>query len=256
MLSQYLEQQLQSRQLELNDFRVVTQRLLDFGVLCRDENLTEQQLYDQYLRMRDLVDDYMALVGVRLQHDGRFNTVRLFPPNARIPGEEDQEQPFSGMRARLSQNEVAVVLVLRNQYEQLLREGKIDEQGCAALSLEQLSIALKSLLGRSLPIKAVERAELFRRLRRLRVIHYRNEEDQFGTDVWFRIRPMITSMVPPQVMDELMGRTDEDSPVELEQSLDDNMPVEQQEEDVAINVTNSDDSSEIEPIASPDQSAE
>ena len=71
-----------------------------------------------------MVEDYLTILGIRLQHDRRFQFVRLFPPGAQVPGLEDQfDQPFNGgFRVRLNQNEVALVLCLRAQYDKALRE--------------------------------------------------------------------------------------------------------------------------------------
>ena len=119
---------------------------------------------------------------------------------------EDDDQPFNGgLRVRLSQNEVALVLVLRSQYDKALREGKVDEQGCVLVSLESLSIALKNLLSRNLPEQLTERKQLFRRLRQLRLIQLANEDALENAEFWLKIRPMIMSYVSDEVLSELVA---------------------------------------------------
>ena len=123
---------------------------------------------------------------------------------------EDDDQPFNnGMRVRLSQNEVALVLVLRSQYDKALREGLVDEQGCVMVSLESLSISLKNLLGRSLPEQLTERKNLFRRLRQLRLIQLANEDALEHAEFWLKVRPMIMSYVSDDVLSTLVAEQEE-----------------------------------------------
>jgi hypothetical protein len=105
---------------------------------------------------------------------------------------------------RLNQNEVALILVLRAQYDKALREGQVDEQGCVMVSLESLSIAMKNLLKRTLPENMTERKQLFRRLKQLRLIQIANEDRLDDGDMWMRIRPMIMSYVSEQVLSDLI----------------------------------------------------
>ena len=182
---------------------------MDYGVICRDESQVEQILYDRYLRIEQIMQDYLSLMGIRLQHDRRFQFVRCYPPGAQIPGMEDDDQPFNGgLRVRLSQNEVALVLVLRSQYDKALREGMVDEQGCVLVSLESLSIALKNLLGRSLPDQLTERKNLFRRMRQLRLIQLSNEDALDSSEFWLKVRPMIMSYVSDDVLSSLLNEDD------------------------------------------------
>lgn len=205
MLSEYLTERLEKAGLELDEFRELLIRLLNYGVLCRAESQIEQQLYDRYQRIPLLVQDYLELIGVRLHHDERFETLRLYPPGSRVPGMEDAEhQAWSGsLRRRLSQAEVALLLVLRMQYDKALREGQVDENGFVAESLESLAIAMKNLLGRGLPEKLTERRRLFLRLRQLRLIDFRQEEDIDSSEAWLRIHPTIVEFVNDEALTAL-----------------------------------------------------
>ncbi|MEY8206063.1 MAG: DUF4194 domain-containing protein [Bermanella sp.] len=204
-----IEQLLEKEGVSLKEFSELLIRLLDYGVLCRDESQVEQTLYDRYLRLETLVQDYVSLLAIRIQHDRRFQFVRCFPPGAQVPGMEDDTQAFNGgLRVRLNQNEVALVLVLRSQYDKALREGQVDEQGCVLVSLESLSIALKNLLSRSLPEQLTERKNLFRRLRQLRLIQVGNDEALDNSEFWLKIRPMIMSYVSDEVLSTLLTEQD------------------------------------------------
>ncbi len=208
-----IEKDLEKEGLSQKEYSELLVRLLDYGVICRDESQIEQTLYDRYVRLEELVGDYLSLLGIRIQHDRRFQFVRLFPPGAQVPGmEEDQQNTGSpSFRQRLNQNEVALILVLRAQYDKALREGAVDEQGCVMVSFEGLSIAMKNLLKRSLPENVTDRKALFRKLRQLRLIQLQNEDSVEDGDLWLRIRPMIMSYVSDQVLSELMAETQEEN---------------------------------------------
>ena len=204
---QELDKQLDQAGITRAEYSELLIRLLDYGVLCRDESQTEQQLYDRFLRIEALVADYLELIGVRFAHDNRFHFVRLFPPGAEVPGlPETQDRPFNnGFRVRLSQAEVALVLILRSLYDRALREGKLDEQGCVLVSIENITIALRNLLKRALPEKLTERRQMFARLRQLRLIQLNQELTEDSADLWIRIRPMIISYVSDDVLSVLLG---------------------------------------------------
>lgn len=215
---QFIEHQLEKQGLDRRDLSELLIRLLDYGVICRDESQVEQQLYDRYLRLEDIVADYLELLGIRVQHDKRFQFIRLYPPGAQIPGVQDEQGAIQspGLRMRLNQNEVALILVLRAQYDKALREGQVDEQGCVMVSLESLSIAIKNLLKRTLPENMTERKQLFRRLKQLRLIQISNEDRLDDGDMWMRIRPMIMSYVSEQVLADLVEN--ESSDVETDEA--------------------------------------
>jgi dsDNA-binding SOS-regulon protein len=199
-----LEDTLAAHGVSAEQFSELMIRLLDHGVLCRDENKREAEFYDRYLQVADLVEDYLTVLRIRLLHEPRFHSLRLFPPGAEVPGLADTDDAFnSGLRERLSQAEVALILVLRAEYDKSLREGQIDENGQVTLPLEALSLAHKNLLGRPLPEGLVDRRNLFRRLRQLRIIRYAGDEALEDSESWLTIRPDITSLVSDTVLAEL-----------------------------------------------------
>ncbi|RLQ23830.1 DUF4194 domain-containing protein [Seongchinamella sediminis] len=204
-----LDEAATARGLTPEQFSELIIRLLDNGVLCRDESKREAELYDRYLRAEDLVEDYLQVLRIRILHEPRFNSLRLFPPGAEVPGLADAEDSFnSGLRERLSQQEVAVILVLRAEYDKALREGQIDEKGQVVLPLEALSLAHKNLLGRALPEGLVERRQLFTRLRQLRLIRSAGDEALADAEAWLTIRPDITSLVTDSVLAQLIEPED------------------------------------------------
>ncbi len=186
-------------------------RLLDYGVISRNESQIEAALYDRYLQCADIVKDYLAPLHLILVHDSQFKFIRVYPPASQVPGVADNDNahdsPFqSGFRTKPSTTAIAVILILRVEYEKALREGKVDELGQVLLPLEELVITMKNLLKQSLPESQGERLAIFRQLRQLRLIKYSNENDlnlDNGQDSWLRIEPGITSFVNQAMLDQL-----------------------------------------------------
>ena len=207
-----IDRELEKEGLSQKEYSELLVRLLDYGVICRDESQIEQTLYDRFVRIEELVGEYLSVLGIRIQHDKRFQFIRLYPPGAQVPGMDEDQQNVGNpaFRQRLNQSEVALILVLRAQYDKALREGAVDEQGCVMVSLEGLTIAMKNLLKRSLPENVTERKALFRKLRQMRLVQLQNEDSVHDGDIWLRIRPMIMSYVSDEVLTELMATDEED----------------------------------------------
>ena len=185
-------------------------------MLCRDESHVEQQLYDRYVRIPELVDEYLGIVGIQVFHDRRFAYVRLYPPGTQVPGMEVAEQSAfaSGLRARLRQDEVALLLVLRQLYDKALREGQLDDAGFVTESIESIGIAIRNQLGRTLPEKLTERKRVFERLRKLRLIQYRQEQELDIGEAGLKIHPMIVAFVTEDALVALNDALPADPEVE------------------------------------------
>jgi len=183
-------------------WRELLMRLLDHGVLCRNESQVEQELYDRFIRVEPAVHDYLALTGISLQHDARHEFIRVLPPGADFPGIESDELSFSGMRSKLSQHEIALALMLRIEYDKALREGQVEDGGSVLVPMESIVLSLKNLLGRDLPEPITERRRLLRGLKQLRLIDFNSDDEQ--TEPWLRIRPLIINYVSDRVIDQLL----------------------------------------------------
>ena len=196
-LNEYLASRLEKLNVSEFEFQELILRLMNYSVIVRAESQTEELLFDRLIRCRELVEEYLSVIGIQLLIETRFEYARAYPPSSEIPGiREAEDNAWSGsLRQRLTQHEVALVLIVRSQYEKALREGKIDEQGYALDSIESITIAMKNLLGRTLPDKMTERKKIFLRLRQLRLIEYRNEEAFENGEGWIKIHPMIVTFV-------------------------------------------------------------
>lgn len=206
-----IEKELEKHGFDTREFTELLIRLLDYGVVCRDESQIEQQLYDRFVRLEPMVNDYLSLLAIRIQHDRRFQFIRVYPPGAQVPGMDETPVISQALRERLNQHEVALILMLRVQYDKALREGQVDENGGVMVSLESLGIAMKNLLKRNLPELLTERKQLFRRVKQLRLVQIANDEALQDGDMWLRIRPMIMSYVSDEVLAELSVNTGSDS---------------------------------------------
>lgn len=218
MIEQALEEALAQCKLTRNEFSELLVRLLDYGVICRDESNVETVLYDRFQRCEPLIREWIAPLGLRLQHDSRFQFIRVYPPGAEVPGMPDQEEPHhGGFRARLSQQEVAAILVLRVEYDKSLREGQVDDQGCVALTLEALELGLRNLLKMSLPDKLAERKQLLKKLRQLRLIQFNGEDSEAVAETLLRVRPTIAQFVSESALAQLLeGDTSNDEVEQVE----------------------------------------
>lgn len=200
-----LNQVLESANVSFEAWRELVMRLLDYGVLCRNESQIEQELYDRFVRLEVALHDYLALSGIRLQHDPRHEFVRVLPPGADFPGIESDDLPYTGMRSKLGQHEIALALVLRIEYDKALREGQVEDGGSVLVPMESVVMSLKNLLGRDLPEPVVERRRLLRGLKQLRLIDYNSDDEQ--AEPWLRVRPLIINYVSDSVIDQLLQAT-------------------------------------------------
>lgn len=211
MIDQALENELARLRIKSEEFSELLVRLMDYGVLCRDESQVEAALYDRFLRCEQLVRSWLAPLGVRLLHEPRFQYLRLYPPGAEVPALPDQEQEhWGGFRARLTQMEVAAALVLRVEYHKAMREGQVDDQGCVPLSLEALELGLRNLLKMSLPDKQGERLALLKRLRRLRLIRFADDAGAGSADVFLQLRPTLVQFVSESALEEVLALAGEE----------------------------------------------
>jgi len=182
-----LEQALSERDVSINDFRDVAYRLLEKHVIYRPESTAESIAYDMYLRIEDLLQEYFSVLSIHLVHNPGLNLIVAYPPGAQIPGHKDSEAK-PALQKRVRADEAGMLVLLRLLYEEKLREGNINEEGTAFVSLEDVNTRYNTLLKRSLPKSENERQRLFGTLKKLRVLQY---EDLSNYEKWVGIREVI-----------------------------------------------------------------
>ena len=205
MIADAINESLKTHTVTDDEFSELVIRLLDYGVITRDRSQIEARLYDRFVHCEELVEDYLSVIRVRLQHDRKFCFIRVFPPGATVPGMIDiDDTAFNyGFRVKPGQQDISTILVLRVEYEKSLREGQVDEKGCVLIPLEGLAISHKNLLKRPLPDSHGERIAIFKRLRQLRLINFNIDDDLNSNDSWISIQPSISSFVSGDVLNAL-----------------------------------------------------
>lgn len=179
-------------------FQQIVARLLGRGIIVYGDSQAESELYNDASRVESLLIDYFSVFGATLFHDHHFSYFRLYPPGTDIQGQNSETEPSeNSLRQNLNQHETAAVLVLRFLYDQALQEGSLDDAAEAQVSLEALHTAMQTRLNRTMPPTSGERKNVFRKLKRLKLIKFSSEDDLDQPETWLTIRPMITGFLNP-----------------------------------------------------------
>ncbi|KWC42254.1 hypothetical protein WL51_03725 [Burkholderia ubonensis] len=200
-LSSVIRDQLALINMKQERFRELLIRLFSYGVIVRDEDRTEQALYDDARRIQQLLEDYFDLAGFLLHHDTTNQFYRLYAPGAVVDGlPEDTLEPVPSLRARVSTDFVAAALALRFLYQNKLNSGDIQPQGEVLISFEDLAVALQAQLKRSLPNGVTEKMQLLAELRKHRLLSYSTTFSIADEDALLAIRPTILGIVSNDAM--------------------------------------------------------
>lgn len=186
-LLENIESALSERSLNLKDLREVAYRLLEKQVIYRRESTAESIVYDKYLRLEDILQDYFSILGIHLVHSPGLNLIVAYPPGSQIPGHQDSEE-IPALQKRVRAEEAGLMVLLRLLYEEKLREGNVNEDSTAFVSLEDINTRYNTLLKRSLPKSVNDRIRLFGTLKKLRIIEY---DDVSSYEKWVGIREVI-----------------------------------------------------------------
>jgi hypothetical protein len=191
-----LREQLADINISLERFRELVARLLSYGVIVRDEDHTEQLLYDDTRRCQSSLSDYFDVAGLYLHHDSNAQFFRLYAPGAIVDGlPEDKHEPVASLKARVSADFVAVALALRFQYQEKLNQGYISPSGEALVTFEDVAATLQTQLKRQLPAGQGERMALLKDLKRHRLLRFSSTFDIADTDAYLAIRPTILGVI-------------------------------------------------------------
>ncbi|SDD76373.1 DUF4194 domain-containing protein [Paraburkholderia lycopersici] len=216
-LSSVIRDQLALINMKQERFRELVIRLFSYGVIVRDEDRTEQALYDDARRIQQLLEDYFDLAGFLLHHDTTNQFYRLYAPGAVVDGlPEDTLEPVPSLRARVSTDFVAAALALRFLYQNKLNSGDIQPQGEVLISFEDLAVALQAQLKRSLPNGVTEKMQLLAELRKHRLLSYSTTFSIADEDALLAIRPTILGIVSN---DAMTAALDTDGIVEQETTV-------------------------------------
>ena len=184
----HLEQELGNRNLGMTELRAVLLRLLDKQVIYRHESQVEAELYDLFVRLQDVVETYLGVLGITVFCNPQLNFVIAYPPGSEIPGLESVGPGEPMLQRRIHADEAGLMITLRLLYEEKLREGEMDEQGCVFVPLETVFTRYLSITKKEMPAAEAERRTLFNALKQLRLVTY---ADLSGGEQWIGIREII-----------------------------------------------------------------
>jgi hypothetical protein len=218
-ISTVVREHLAAANLKPERFREIVARLFASGVIVREEDRTEQLVYDDIRRIEALLAEYFEAGGFFLHHDATNQFYRLYAPGAVVDGlPEDPHEAMPSLRARLSTDFVAAALALRFLYQNKLNNGDIQPTGEALVGFEDLAATLQTQLKRPLPASSTEKLALLAELRRHRLIGYSSTFSIGDEDALLAIRPTILGIVNN---DALTAALDADGVIEIEQTMQD-----------------------------------
>jgi hypothetical protein len=217
-LSSLVNEQLALANLKQERFREILTRLMAYGVIVRDEDRTEQLLYDDARRIESLLENYFDIAGFRLHHDSNNQFYRLYAAGAVVDGlSADELEATPSLRARVSPDFVAMALALRFLYQNKLNTGDIQPQGEALISFEEIAATMQTQLKRPLPNSIGDKMTLLAELKRHRLLSYTAEFSIADEDALLAIRPTILGIVSN---DSLSAALDADGVVEQEANVE------------------------------------
>lgn len=193
-LTEHIEAALKEAGVALSEFRAVLQRLLSQQVILRDPgNRAESEAYDLFVRVAELAEEYLAVLGFELMHSREWSYVIVYPPGANyeLRGADPEDSP--AFMARPSKEETALLLVCRKLFEERLREGRLGDESEVLASLEEIYTQYHYLTKEPMPEQLTRRAQLFQRMKQLRVLQYR-DLDVADEDSVLVIRPTVLAL--------------------------------------------------------------
>ncbi len=176
---------------------------------------TEQVLYaaDQRSRVAfNLVEDHYAdfaaalePLGIRLERNPHYRYVVALPAH--------------GEGAPVTLDETLALLVLRQRYDEAMRQGLIEDHGEVVVELPELQESWQALTGRAMPDVGALRM-LARTLKRWGVCRLVESEGDDPQPFHLRVRPAIVEIVGEQWLQRL-DQHNRDDDAELETEDDD-----------------------------------
>lgn len=160
--------------------------------------VTEQVLYASdrgsrvaYHLVEDHFDDYVAALaplGIRLERNAHYRYVVAMPSH--------------GEGTPVTLEETLLLLMLRQRYDEAMRQGQVEEQGEVIVELPELQEAYQALSGRTMPDVGALRA-LTRTLKRWGVCRLVESETEGPQPFHLRVRPAIVEIVGEQWLQRL-----------------------------------------------------
>jgi len=180
--------------------------------------VTEQVLYASdrgsrvaYHLVEDHFVDYVAALaplGIRLERNAHYRYIVALPSH--------------GEGTPVTLEETLLLLMLRQRYDEAMRQGQVEEQGEVIVELPELQEAYQALSGRTMPDVGALRA-LARTLKRWGVCRLVESEADDPQPFHLRVRPSIVEIVGEQWLQRLdqHGGGDEQGDADADEATED-----------------------------------
>lgn len=171
----------------VQDFERAAYRLVTEQVLYASDRLSRTT----YHLIEDHFDDFVAALaplGIRVERNAHYRYVVALPAH--------------GEGAQVSLEETLLLLVLRQRYDEAMRQGQIEEHGEVVVELPELQEAYLALVDRAMPDAGALRA-LARTLRRWGVCRLVDSEPGDSQPFHLMVRPAIVDIVGAQWLHRL-----------------------------------------------------
>ena len=184
----------------VQDFERAAYRLVVEQVLYASDRGTRLA----YHLVEDHFDDFIAALaplGIRLERNAHYRYVVALPAHA------------EGVPVTLA--ETLLLLVLRQRYDEAMRQGRIEEHGEVVVELPELQEAYQALAARAMP-EVGELRELARTLKRWGVCRLVDSEPDDPQPFHLRVRPAIVEIVGEQWLQRLDRHNSDDADEAME----------------------------------------
>lgn len=180
----------------VQDFERAAYRLVVEQVLYAADRNTRLA----YHLIEDHFDDFVAALaplGIRIERNAHFRYVVALPAHG------------EGVPVTLA--ETLLLLVLRQRYDEAMRQGMVEDEGIVTVELPELQEAYQALAGRPMPDVGLLR-ELARTLKRWGVCRLIDSEHDDPQPFHLQVRPAIVEIVCEQWLQRLDQHTLDDGP--------------------------------------------
>jgi hypothetical protein len=176
---------------EFSDVQEVMHQLLDKQVIYRAQSEAERRRYDRFIRCESVIKNYLSVLGISVFHDHESGYVAAFPPKTRTPDNEIEDEGESPtlLRLKLSAWQKILIIALRHEYEEGLRNGNLLEDDIVEVIESEFIILLNKAFKRTDASRSVLK-EHFKDLKRLRLIAIPSGFEEENDSI-IQIRPMI-----------------------------------------------------------------
>lgn len=184
----------------VQDFERTAYRLVVEQVLYASDRNTRLA----YHLVEDHYDDFVAALaplGIRLERNAHHRYIVALP----VHGE--------GVPVSLA--ETLLLLVLRQRYDEAMRQGLVEDEGVVTVELPELQEAYAALVGRPMPDTGALR-ELARTLRRWGVARLVDAEHDDVQPFHLQVRPAIVDIVGEHWLQRLDQHNRDDDPAQAD----------------------------------------